>query len=62
MAALPGAARLKRDEHRRVADTIAEALTLPGHSVAALPLRSILAKEGVLENLRGRGYTVRTPE
>jgi len=62
LVALPGAARLKRDEHARQADATAEALALPGHSVAALSLRSILAENGVLERLKARGYEVRTPE
>lgn len=61
-AALPGAGALKRDSLERQADAIEAALARPGHSVAALSFRSLVAKQGVLERLRARGHTVRAPE
>ena len=61
-AALPGAGADKRTALSRQADAIAAALAQPGHTVAVLPLRSVLAKGGVLDRLRERGLTVRTPE
>jgi hypothetical protein len=61
-AALPGAGADKRTALGRQADAIAAALGQPGHSVAVLTLRSVLARDGVLDQLRERGFTVRTPE
>ena len=61
-AALPGASTDKRAALRRQADALAAALNTPGHSVAVLSLRSVLAQDGVLDTLRQRGFTVRTPE
>jgi hypothetical protein len=43
------------------AAAIAHDLQSPGVSVAVIPLRSLLAREGVLDRLRAEGYTVRTP-
>ena len=40
---------------------IAHDLQTPGVSVAAIPLRSLVARDGVLAQLRARGYEVRTP-
>jgi TraB/PrgY/gumN family len=41
--------------------TIAAALAVPGHSVAVVNLRTLLAQGGVLQRLQGRGYTVSPP-
>ncbi|MFI4976974.1 MAG: TraB/GumN family protein [Caulobacterales bacterium] len=40
---------------------IAHDLQTPGVSVAAIPLRSLLAQDGVLARLKAQGYDVRTP-
>lgn len=51
-------------DERTKADTagaIATALKTPGHSIALVPLRPLLAQNGVLERLRGQGFTVKTP-
>ena len=40
---------------------IAGDLETPGVSVAAIPLRMLVAKEGVLAQLAARGYAVHTP-
>lgn len=61
-AALPGAAEVKRDSLQKQADAIEAALARPGHAVAALSLRSVLAKGGVLDRLRAKGFNVHTPE
>jgi hypothetical protein len=37
---------------------IAQALAHPGHSVAVFPLRAVLAKDGILERLRARGFVL----
>ena len=44
------------------AASIARALARPGHSVAIVNLRTLLASDGVLQQLRARGYTITTPE
>ena len=57
----PGAgdldARLKADQ----AAAIAAALKQPGHAVAVVQLRPLLAQGGVLDRLRAQGFTVKTP-
>ena len=49
--------RTKADE----AAAIAKALQTPGHAIALVPLRPLLAQGGVLDRLRGQGFTVKTP-
>ena len=49
--------RTKADE----AAAIANALKTPGHAIALVPLRPLLAQNGVLERLRAQGFTVKTP-
>lgn len=62
LAAIPGAGDVKRDSLAREADAIEAALRAPGHTVAVLRLRSVVAEDGVLDRLRDRGHTVRAPE
>lgn len=62
LAAVPGSGDLKREAMARQADAIEAALKKPGHAVAVVGLRSLLAREGVLQRLKARGYVVRTPE
>ena len=61
LAAAPGGlafdARIKADQ----AAAIAKALKTPGHAVAVVPLRTLLAQGGVLDQLRTQGYVVTTP-
>jgi uncharacterized protein YbaP (TraB family) len=49
--------RMKAD----MAAAIAGALRQPGHAIALVPLRPLLAQSGVLDRLRGQGFTVKTP-
>jgi uncharacterized protein YbaP (TraB family) len=49
--------RMKADE----AEVIAGALKTPGHAIVLVPLRPLLAQGGVLDRLRGHGFTVKTP-
>ena len=49
--------RTKADE----AAAIAGALRQPGHAIVLVPLRPLLAQGGVLDRLRGQGFTVKTP-
>jgi uncharacterized protein YbaP (TraB family) len=61
IALVPGAqtfdARMKAD---LVAD-VERALKKPGHALAVVPLRTLLAQGGVLDQLRSKGFTVTTP-
>ena len=61
IALVPGAAafdaRAKIDE---VAE-IEQALKTPGHAIAVVQLRPLLSQGGVLDRLRGAGFTVKTP-
>jgi uncharacterized protein YbaP (TraB family) len=49
--------RVKADE----AAAIAAALKQPGHAIALVPLRPLLAQGGVLDRLRQEGFEVKTP-
>ena len=49
--------RTKADE----AAAIANALKTPGHAIALVPLRPLLAQNGVLDRLIAQGFTVKTP-
>jgi uncharacterized protein YbaP (TraB family) len=61
IALVPGAAafdaRVKADQ----VAAIEAALRKPGHAVAVVQLRPLLAQGGVLDQLRAKGYEVRTP-
>ncbi|WP_304755111.1 TraB/GumN family protein [Phenylobacterium sp.] len=61
IAAAPGAAdldaRLKADQTA----AIVAALRQPGHSIAVVQLRPLLAQGGVLDRLGALGYEIRTP-
>lgn len=61
MAVVPGAAafdaRIKADQ----VAAIKAALQRPGHAIAVVPLRPLLAQGGVLDQLRNAGFTVKTP-
>ena len=61
LASAPGALAL---DHRFKADqaaAIARALKTPGHAIAVVPLRPLLAQGGVLDQLQSEGFTVKTP-
>ncbi len=61
IALVPGAqafdARVKADQVAQ----IELALMKPGHAIAVVPLRPLLAQGGVLDQLRAKGFTVTTP-
>jgi uncharacterized protein YbaP (TraB family) len=51
-------------DERTKADTaaaIANALKQPGHAIVLVPLRPLLAQNGVLSRLQAQGFTVKTP-
>jgi len=61
IALVPGAAAF---DARAKSDQVAEieqALQTPGHAIAVVQLRPLLSQGGVLDRLRGEGFTVKTP-
>lgn len=61
LAATPGALAF---DTRTKADQVAQieaALKVPGHAIAVVRLRPLLAQGGVLDRLRAAGYVVKTP-
>jgi hypothetical protein len=61
LAAAPGALAF---DTRAKTDQVAQiqaALKIPGHAVAVVQLRPLLAQGGVLDRLRAAGYVVKTP-
>ncbi len=61
-AALPTITALILRSQADMADAIAGALAKPGETVVVVDLRSLVARGGVLDRLRARGLTVRTPD
>ena len=59
---LPAVAQVARRSMGDEAAAIGAALQQPGASVAVLPLRQLLAEDGVIEQLKAKGYAVRTPD
>ncbi|MES2341331.1 MAG: TraB/GumN family protein [Pseudomonadota bacterium] len=61
LAAAPGALALDTRFKADQAAAIARALKTPGHAVAVVPLRPLLAQGGVLDQLKSQGFEVKTP-
>ncbi len=53
-----GGAAIWRQAMADFADAVAGALQKPGHAVAVLPIRALIARDGVLERLKARGFKV----
>jgi hypothetical protein len=58
---LPEGADLATETINDTTATISAALAAPGHSVAVVNLRTLLAQGGVLQRLQARGYAVARP-
>jgi len=58
----PDGATLTRQAMHDTAGAIAQALAKPGHSVAVVNLRSLLAPGGVLQQLQARGFKIAKPD
>jgi len=58
----PEGANLTRQAIRDTTGAIAEALAKPGHSVAVVSLRALLAPGGVLQQLQAKGFKVARPD
>jgi hypothetical protein len=62
LSSLPAGADLPLKSMTDTTAAIVAALAAPGHSVAVVNLRTLLAKDGVLQRLKSRGLNVATPE
>lgn len=58
---LPGVTEAMRQSTDDQVEALTELLGTPGHAVATFPMRGLVAEGGVLDKLRARGITVRTP-
>lgn len=61
IAVTPGALAFDSRVKADLVSDIETALKTPGHAIAVAPLRTLLAQGGVLDRLRAKGYTVKTP-
>ncbi|HEY3950948.1 TraB/GumN family protein [Phenylobacterium sp.] len=59
---MAGGPQLWRRSTDDLADAITGALGKPGHAVATVPLRRLVAKDGLIESLKARGLTVIGPD
>ena len=59
---MAGGPELWRKSTDDLADAIAGALDQPGHAVATVPLRRLVAQGGLIESLKARGLTVIGPD
>src|SRR5205085_5395909 len=62
LASLPEGADVVSKSMDDTTAAIAAALGKPGHSVAIVNLRTLVAQGGVLQRLRAQGYKVITPD
>ena len=62
LASLPEGADLASKAISDTTEAIAGALAKPGHAVAVVNLRALLAQGGVLQRLQARGFRVTTPD
>lgn len=62
LAAISGGRTYDEKTKADEAAAIAQALKTPGHAIALVPLRPLLAQNGVLERLRAQGFDVKTPD
>ena len=61
LASTPWIARELRDGRDDAVKAVGSALKTPGKAVAVIELRSLLAEDGVLDQLRAKGFKVTTP-
>jgi uncharacterized protein YbaP (TraB family) len=61
IALVPGAQSFESQVKADAVADIGKALARPGHAIAVVPLRPLLAQGGVLDQLRAKGFTVTTP-
>jgi len=61
IALVPGAQTFDAKVKSDLAAAIEQALKTPGHAIAVVPLRPLLAQGGVLDQLRAKGFAITTP-
>ena len=61
LLALPGMADLERKGTQDEVEALSAAMRTPGHAVAVYGIRSLVARGGVLDQMRARGFEVSTP-
>lgn len=61
LLALPGMSDMERRGTRDEVEALTAAMRTPGHAVAVYGIRSLVAKGGVLDQMRARGFEVSTP-
>lgn len=61
LLALPGMADLERKGTADEVEALATAMKTPGRAVAVYGVRGLVARGGVLDQMRARGFTVSTP-
>jgi hypothetical protein len=61
LLALPGMADLERKGTRDEVEALSAAMKTPGHAVAIYGIRGLVARGGVLDQMRARGFEVSTP-
>ena len=61
IALVPGAQTFESQVKADAVADIGKALARPGHAIAVVPLRPLLAQGGVLDQLRAKGFAVTTP-
>ncbi|SFK75535.1 TraB/GumN family protein [Caulobacter sp. UNC279MFTsu5.1] len=61
LLALPGMADLERKGTRDEVEALSAAMNTPGHAVAVYGIRGLVARDGVLDQMRARGFEVSTP-
>jgi hypothetical protein len=62
LLALPGMADLERQGTSDEVEALSAAMRTPGHAVAVYGIRSLVARGGVLDQMRARGFVVTAPE
>ena len=55
-------ADLERQGTRDEVEALSAAMRTPGHAVAVYGIRSLVARGGVLDQMRARGFLVTAPE
>ena len=61
LLALPGMSDVERKGTQDEVEALSAAMRTPGHAVAVYGVRSLVAKGGVLDQMRARGFEVSTP-
>jgi hypothetical protein len=61
LLALPGMGDLERKGTRDEVEALSAAMKTPGHAVAVFGIRGLVARGGVLDQMRARGFEVSTP-